>query len=56
MKRFPLRTLLLMILALVLFVRLWCTTHPGKEASLRSGVVDVTLHGPPDAGAARDGE
>ncbi len=28
LRRFPTRTLLLMILALVLFVRLWCATHP----------------------------
>ena len=27
MKRFPLRTQLLMLLALVMFVRLYCVTH-----------------------------
>ncbi|MDC0707992.1 hypothetical protein POL68_05870 [Stigmatella sp. ncwal1] len=28
MRRFPLRTLLLMALALIVFGRMWCTTHP----------------------------
>ncbi len=28
LRRFPTRTLLLMILALIVFVRFWCQTHP----------------------------
>jgi hypothetical protein len=30
LRRFPKRTLLLMILALVAFARFWCITHPGQ--------------------------
>jgi len=29
-KRFPPHTLLLMVLALVVFGRMWCVTHPPK--------------------------
>lgn len=31
LRRFPLRTLLLMILAVAAFVRLWCATHPARD-------------------------
>lgn len=39
MKRFPLRTLLLMILALVAFGRLWCVTHSNQAP--RTGLIGV---------------
>lgn len=32
MRRFPLRTLLLMLLALAAFFRLWCVTHQTDPA------------------------
>jgi len=41
LRRFPLRTLLLMILALAAFVRMWCATHPASEP--RGKAVDVQL-------------
>lgn len=31
-KRYPLHTLLLMLAALVAFGRLWCLSHPPKDA------------------------
>lgn len=49
MKRFPPRTLLLMVLALAAFARLWCITHPaGGRAEPRAIRVDVLAN--PDAG------
>lgn len=41
LRRFPLRTLLLMILAVVAFVRMWCATHQASEP--RGKAVDVQL-------------
>jgi hypothetical protein len=40
LKRFPVRTLLLMILALAAFVRFWCQTHPQAQ---RPRPVDVQI-------------
>jgi hypothetical protein len=60
LRRFPLRTQLLMLVALAAFIRLWCVTHPAaRQPSPESPrPVDVTvqtLHpddraAPPDAG------
>ncbi len=36
--RFPLRTLLLMLLALGAFVRFWCASHPSRPAAERAPV------------------
>ncbi len=36
MRRFPLRTLLLMLAALIAFGRLWCVTHPAEPPHPRS--------------------
>ncbi len=41
LRRFPKRTLVLMILALVVFVRFWCLTHPQAEQKPRP--VDVEI-------------
>jgi len=41
LKRFPTRTLLLMIIALFAFVWFWCQTHP--SANRRSRAVDVQM-------------
>ena len=41
LKRFPVRTLLLMIIALFAFVWFWCQTHPG--ASRATHPVDVQI-------------
>jgi hypothetical protein len=58
LRRFPLRTQLLMLLALAAFVRLWCATHPTHRASRDDSVpVEITVRpnprgSLPDAGAA----
>jgi hypothetical protein len=41
LQRFPLRTLLLMILALIAFGWFWCQTHPGSEPKRRP--IDVQI-------------
>ena len=41
LKRFPTRTLLLMIIALFAFVWFWCQTHP--SANRPSRAVDVQM-------------
>jgi len=41
LKRFPKRTLLLMILAVIVFVRFWCLTHP--QAERRQQPVDIQI-------------
>ena len=41
LKRFPTRTLLLMIIALFVFVRFWCQTHPSANRPPRA--VDVQM-------------
>jgi hypothetical protein len=41
LKRFPMRTLLLMILALFAFVWFWCQTHPGAKRESRP--VDIQI-------------
>jgi hypothetical protein len=41
LRRFPKRTLLLMILALAVFVRFWCLTHPQAEQKPRP--IDVQI-------------
>ena len=41
LRRFPMRTLFLMILAVFAFVWFWCQTHP--ESARRSRPVDVQI-------------
>ena len=56
MRRFPLRTLLLMVLALIVFVRLYLTTHrPGsKEAGKPPGAgPGMTVEVAPPSGAQK---
>ncbi|HZA52564.1 MAG TPA: hypothetical protein VE549_17590 [Myxococcaceae bacterium] len=44
MRRFPLRTQLLMLVALAAFVRLWCVTHPTRDrAPEPRAPVDVSV-------------
>ena len=56
-RRFPLRTLLLMILALVAFARMWWLTHhfgSPRAVDPRPLTVDVLpREKPPDGGADR---
>jgi hypothetical protein len=47
MKRFPLRTLLLMILALAAFARLWWVSHPHASPP---GPLRVEVLAKPDGG------
>ena len=55
LRRFPLRTQLLMLVALAAFVRLWCVTHPARPAAPQSSVpVDVTVQ-PIPLGSLPDG-
>ena len=48
MRRFPLRTLILMVLALIVFVRMWIITHskpaeePGKPPPPSPGIKAVS--------------
>ncbi len=41
MRPFPLRRILLMVLALVAFGRLWCVTHPAQPEEAPPGTVPV---------------
>ncbi len=58
MRRFPLRTLVLMLAALVMFGRLWCVTHrseapePGTPDSGPTGEMRLPPPRSPDAGQA----
>lgn len=36
-KRFPPHTVLLMVLALVVFARMWCASHPAKPPTGEAG-------------------
>ena len=56
-NRFSNRTVLLMVLALVVFWRLWCQTHPAEQrratpdsAPLNTKVVPIEVMRPGDAG------
>jgi hypothetical protein len=55
LKRFPLRTQLLMILALAAFARLWCVTHPRPApAPEQERAVDVLVRPIPGGPAPAD--
>lgn len=58
MRRFPLRTLILMVLALIAFMRMWLVTHgqpseePGKPLAPRPGMTVDGAPAEPPAGVA----
>jgi hypothetical protein len=55
LKRFPLRTQLLMILALAAFARLWCVTHPRPTpAPAQERAVEVLVRPLPRGPALAD--
>lgn len=54
MRRFPLRTLLLMIVALLAFLRLWWVTHANERARQQPQHQPVEIMpAPPPAGSGR---
>jgi hypothetical protein len=55
LRRFPLRTQLLMLVALAAFVRLWCVTHPPRDGAPQPrSPVDVTVQPTPPLGGLPD--